>query len=51
MFTLDQPATTNSQQPASKAQFLTAYWRSKENLSIPGATQENLKPIFLHSKS
>ena len=30
---------------------LAAHRRFKENLSVPGATQENLEPIFLHPKS
>ena len=38
--------------PTSKAHsFLTARRRSKENLSVPGATQENLESTLLHIKS
>ena len=48
------PATTTSTQPPHPhfqiIFFLVARGRSKENLSVPGVTQENLEPTFLHPK-
>ena len=47
--TIDTHTQTHTH-PTSKAHFLTARKRSKEELSIQGATEENLEPTFLHSK-
>ena len=52
-FSLDQPATMNSTHPhipLPKHIFLTAHERYRENISISGATEENLESTFLHGK-